>query len=476
MLAAVAFIFYDQALKWTAVITLLYVILGAMSVLIYYQLGRGRVLRWEARDWASMSAQADGMLDGEVHHIVLLPNYNEPIEMLEQTLASLAAQHNARAAISVVMAMEAAEEGARGKAQWLAAAFGSAFAHFLVTLHPPGLPGETPGKGSNLAWAIRTARRVLIEQYGIPTEHCTLTSLDADARLHRQYFAALGARFAADPARYHRFWQAPLSWHSNVQQLCAPVQMVTSLSSVHFWASLANPFRQTFPLSTYSLSLRLAEEAGYWDPAVISEDWHMYLRAFFATQGAVSVETIYLPTVAEALEGQGLWEGMVNRYRQTVRHAWGAEEFGTFLRHSALTPGISWIKTLRHGASLLHDHVAGPVGLAVILLALLASALTPADPLSLLVAGLYGSLAAGFGLMWLFDAWYYPEPPGGRRMFGWLPGLMSWLLLPLVFFTLNALPAIQAQTRLLLGMPARFAQTPRGVAEIEEGEAAIAGD
>ena len=37
-----------------------------------------------------------------------------------------------------------------------------------------------------------------------------------------------------------------------------------------------------------ALSLQLAVQAGYWDPHVISEDYHMYLKCFFAT-GAVFV-------------------------------------------------------------------------------------------------------------------------------------------------------------------------------------------
>ena len=52
---------------------------------------------------------------------------------------------------------------------------------------------------------------------------------------------------------------------------------------------MANPLHYKLPFAVYSLALDLAVEAKYWDPAVIPEDWHMFLR--WLPRG-YSVETI----------------------------------------------------------------------------------------------------------------------------------------------------------------------------------------
>ena len=43
-------------------------------------------------------------------------------------------------------------------------------------------------------------------------------------------------------------------------------------------AELGNPLASPFPLAVYSVPLKLASAAKYWDPTVIPEDWHMYFR------------------------------------------------------------------------------------------------------------------------------------------------------------------------------------------------------
>src|SRR5690606_35771416 len=85
-------------------------------------------------------------------HLVIVPNYKEDEENLARTLASLAAQGNASQLV-VVLAMEAREVRAADKAQRLIDRFAPSFGLLVATFHPEGLPGDTPGKGSNEAWA-----------------------------------------------------------------------------------------------------------------------------------------------------------------------------------------------------------------------------------------------------------------------------------------------------------------------------------
>ncbi len=134
-----------------------------------------------------------------VHHLVVVPNFNEPEDILSRTLQSLAVQAGARQNMTVVLGMEAREPEARDKAEALLARYKGSFYGMLATFHPSDLPGEAPGKGTNETWAVRRAREELVERLGIPPEQIVVTVIDSDSILHPCYFAELTRQFAADP-------------------------------------------------------------------------------------------------------------------------------------------------------------------------------------------------------------------------------------------------------------------------------------
>jgi hypothetical protein len=94
------------------------------------------------------------------------------------------------------------------------------------------------------------------------------------------------------------------------------------------------------PTSVYSLPLVLAEKVGGWDgdPTAIGEDMHMLLKCYFETGGDIITHVIHSPASQcniEAGEGEG-WRRAVAtgfaRYRQALRHMWGALDTGFAVR------------------------------------------------------------------------------------------------------------------------------------------------
>ncbi len=78
----------------------------------------------------------------KVHHLVVIPNFDEPQDVLSRTLQSLAAQEGARHNITVVLGMEEREPNAGAKATTLLAMHKGSFFSILATFHPADLPGE----------------------------------------------------------------------------------------------------------------------------------------------------------------------------------------------------------------------------------------------------------------------------------------------------------------------------------------------
>lgn len=98
----------------------------------------------------------------------------------------------------------------------------------------------------------------------------------------------------------------------------------------------------TIPTSVYSLPLVLAEKVGGWDgdPTAIGEDMHMLLKCYFQTGGDIISRVIYTPASqcnVSSNDGEGWRRSLATcmaRYRQALRHMWGALDTGFAVRQS----------------------------------------------------------------------------------------------------------------------------------------------
>lgn len=82
--------------------------------------------------------------------------------------------------------MEASELNYEIKANSLTEYFKDSFLKFIVTAHPADIPGETRGKGSNVAFAARHGCSQMIQQ-GIDRRRVILTVSDSDSSIPELY-------------------------------------------------------------------------------------------------------------------------------------------------------------------------------------------------------------------------------------------------------------------------------------------------
>ena len=199
--------------------------------------------------------------------------------------------------------MEAAEDGCIEKAECLQREFAGRFKHIYYTVHPRGLPSEMQCKSANEAWAARWIKRRLVDELGYDLDHILVTTMDADTLWHPNHFYALTYLFAINPDRHLRFWQGQIRYHSNVWEISPPMRLLNAYSTALELGYLGGAWWMLMPMSSYSLSLRLLDTSGYWDSDVIADEWHMFVKAFFARNGEVKVERVFLPFLAQATTG-----------------------------------------------------------------------------------------------------------------------------------------------------------------------------
>jgi len=268
----------------------------------------------------------------EVIHFVILPNYKEDYAILKEAVMSIASCGIARRQICLVLGMEEREVGGSQKAEKLLEEVRDLFRLVIYTNHPPGIPGEEPGKSSNTRWAYERLIQNHIPKEGMDLRQIVFTVADADSEFHKEYFTALTYAYltAPDDVRHCTIWQAPIIHYKNYHSQPAVLRLASLFTSQHELAQLADPAATRFPYSTYSISGVLAYGVDGWDPDWISEDWHMCCKCFCATFGELIVSPIFLPVLNYAPEGDSWCETMWARYTQAKRHALGVSEIVYF--------------------------------------------------------------------------------------------------------------------------------------------------
>jgi len=452
--------------------------IGRMCVTTVFALIGERKI-WEARhtDWIAGEDEPGvfGFAPADVRHLVIVPTYKEPIEIISRTIEALAAQHRANERLVVVLGMEEREPDSRAKADGLIETYGTSFLHMMATIHPGNIVGEEPGKSSNEAWAARRARSE-IDRLDIDPSLCTITSCDADSVLDPMYFSAVARSFASEERRHYSFWQAPLFFYNNIWQVPAPVRFTTWMQHAVQIAELSMPRFDSLPISTYTLSLDLCERCGYWDPAVIPEDWHAYLSALFETGEEIKTHSIFLPTFGDATDGDGWRDAVKNRFEQLKRHSWGAEDVGYVYAQMQRKHG--WrSSTLFRFTQVLHDHTMRTTGWVFLTSVYVLSAyfsrlhwydlgwrMSVAQNLIFLnVLFTVGTVVMITSIV--LELWRCPPPDGVSKLRTATEIIFLWFLLPALGFILGMLPALEAQTRLMLGVPLGYKVTPKRFAD-----------
>jgi len=426
---------------WTAV----------LSLLGYYRLKAAQQFDW--------LAEAKSFLDwNRIHHIVVIPTYKEPLHILRRTLNGLKKQTFPRKSLTIILSFEKREgKEAKEKALKLKEEFKRVFGNLLITFHPD-LPGEVKGKSSNIAWAGKIAKKKVVDEQGINIDYVTITSNDADAILHPQYYAYLTFSFLDNPQRYTKIWQSAIQFYNNIWKLPAITRAYNRVSSVVQTGILLRKDR-LMNFSTYTISLKLVDKIGYWDTDVIPEDYRMFFKAFYATKGKVEVEPIFLPAYCDAAESTSFWKTVVNQYEQIKRWAWGVSDDSYIIYKWLTVPKMPfWEKSIR-GMYVIKDHVLWPVNWFVITLGANIPPLLNKEFNRTIIGKTLPQVSSGILtlslvalLVIIFIDWQQkPKPPKeiGRLKRFFSP--FEFILLPIAGFLFTALPGLSAHTRLMLG-------------------------
>lgn len=395
----------------------------------------------------------------DVYHVIMLPNATEGAEVIEPAIEAIYKSNYPKDKVIILLAMEEREPQQRrdAKEKILRDKYGDKFYDFLVTVHKVA-DGEMKCKASNTTYAAKQLKQYL-EKKNILLENVILSNFDCDTQVHPQYLAALTYAYVTEPNRLRRAYQPLPMYHNTLWDTIAAVRIIVTGSSFwHMVESMRPDHMVTF--SSHSEPFKTIVEVGYWPVNVISEDSLIYWKAYVYYDGDYQVKPIYLPVSLDAVLGVNYWHTIKNQYKQKRRWAYGIENLPLLARAFRQTPKISRFKKFKYMFQMAEGHHSWAT--ASFILALLGwlplilggerfNETTLAHNLPYITRYLMTLAMIGLVVSMFLSFLLLPPRPKRYSRKRYIFMFLQWFLAPVTAPTLGALPAIDAQTRIMLG-------------------------
>jgi cellulose synthase/poly-beta-1,6-N-acetylglucosamine synthase-like glycosyltransferase len=417
----------------------------------------------------------------DIYHLIILPMYNEPYEVVRESFQALTAINYPKDKCIVVLALE--EKGgvaAQETGKRIEQEYGNTFHTLLITTHPANLPGEIPGKGSNEAWAGSQVKTQVIDRLSLNYKKILVSVFDVDTQVLPEYFGRLVYVFLTAPDPLRAIYQPVPLFTNNIHEV-QPFARVVSFSCT-FWQMMqqSRPERLT-SFSSQSIPFQTLVDIGFWQRNIVSEDSRIFWQGYFTYHSDFRVEPLFFPVSMDAPVAPTFFGTLKNIYKQQRRWAWGAENVPFLLQGFAEDKKISkrkrWYWTFN---AIEGYHSWATNSLMIFALGWLPLFLGGRHFGSLLLAynlpritRLIISLSmigvASSAIMALF---LLPPKRDGISASDYLIYFFQWLLMPFTLVAFGAIPGIEAQTRLMLGGKYRlgFWVTPKTRKAIIPGE------
>ncbi|MBU0624796.1 glycosyltransferase family 2 protein [Patescibacteria group bacterium] len=419
-------------------------------------------------DWLALAKDQPGFAD--TYHLILLPTYKEGLEILRGTLNSLvASSYPVQEKMMVVLGGEEPDrKNFERIATQLQQEFAGRFFQLEFTVHPHNVPGDLVGKGSNVHFMGHRVKE-LVDSLGLRYDQVIVSSFDCDTVVHEHYFSCVTYKYLTHPTPTRASYQ-PVALFNNNAWEASPVVRV-AISGTTFWlmSELIRPERM-FTFSSHSMSMQALVDVGFWERDIVTEDSRIFLQCSLHYDGDYSVVPIYTPVSMDMVQAETHWRSLVNFYKQQRRWAYGVEHFPYLIRRFHENPRFPLRKKIFYLFTLVEGMYSWATAPLLIFLLGYLPLWLAAEPvrvnvfyqntphvlealMRLAMVGVFVSAFIGLALL--------PPRPRSRGRWQILIMILQWVMVPVTFVLFGSIPAIDAQTRLMLGKYLGFEVTEK---------------
>jgi len=407
----------------------------------------------------------------DVIHLVVFPIAFEGYEVIEQSVRAIAECPYPQKNMIILMTIEE-----RGGERVLEAAkkvkseYENKFRNIFLTVHPDGILGEIKGKGSNQAWAAEQIKTQLIDKEGIDYDKILVSIFDIDTIIYPLYFHCLTYIFLTVEDPYRASYQPVPVYHNNVWQASFFARL--SAASNTFWQMMQQI--RTEKLATYSshsMTWRTLVEIGFWSKTMVSEDSRIFWHCFCYYDGDYRVEPMYYKVSMDITMDETAFMTAKNLYKQQRRWGWGVENipyliFNVIKRWDKIDHkkaiGRIFVQIYGFHSWATNALIIAFIGWMPMLLggdkfnATVLSTNLPVVSRTLMTFAMFGLFLSA-----ILSTILLPKRPKGYSIFKLMLMPFQWIVLPISIIIFGAFPALEAQTRLMLGKYMGFFVTPK---------------
>jgi len=469
----ILFIFCWQKPIWVAIFAIIFDLFWLLRILyrsFLLRSGYKKMKEHEKIDWLKKIKEIKTKNWRDYYHLVVLPMYEEPLEIIRDSFLSLKNSDYSKDRLIIVLA---AEERAREQVQETIEAikkeFGNVFFKLLITWHPSDLPGEIAGKGSNEAWAAKTAKQEIIDSLRIPYENVIFSSFDVDTVVFPKYFSCLSFHYLTSEKPTRSSFQPIPLFINNIWHVPIPSR-IFSFSST-FWNTMnqASP-ENMITFSSHSMSFKALVDVGFRQTNVVSDDSRIFWQCFLKYNGDYKVEPLYYPVSMDAVVSKSYFKTVKNVYKQQRRWAYGVMEIPYILFGFLKNKKIPFGKKLRFGFNAIEGHWSWATASFIIFFLgwlplvlggqvfneTLISYNLPRMLRNILAIAMVGLISSAY-----FSIILLPPKPPNYGKYKYLALALEWLIVPIVMIIFTPIPALDAQSRLILGKYMGFLPTEK---------------
>jgi hypothetical protein len=404
----------------------------------------------------------------DYYHVVLFPYVDEGPEVLQTSLASLVAVNFPKDRIIAVLATEErAGQPAAQTAATIKERFGDKFFKFFVTVHPDGLAGEIKGKSANASWAVQSIMPEL-EKLGIEIDQVLISNFDSDTMTHPQYFSRVMYEFLTAEKPYRTSYQPIAVYNNNIWDSPAFIRVVSVSNTFWQFIESSRPNRlRTF--SSHTMTLRALTEIGFWRKDLINEDGFVFWQCYLRYEGDYRVVPLLISISLDTCLADTYKQTLINQYKQKRRWSYNVEYYPTLMPALIKSKAPLWDKSYK-----IFQYVEGNYNWATASIVISALGWLP-----LFIGGdKFGQTVVASNLPFMtrilmttatifliFSVYInmYLLPPRPAKYTKWrtVSMYLQWVFVPIISVFFGSLPAVESQTRLMLGQYMEFWVTPK---------------
>ena len=409
-------------------------------------------------DWIRELEELPGRNWKEIYHLVILPMYKEGLEIVEPTIKSLLEGNYPKNKIMVVLAVEErAKEFSLSVVEKIEKEYGNKFLKFITTLHPKDILGEIAGKGSNVAYSLKGAKK-MVDDLKIPYENIIVSNFDIDTKPYPQYFAVLTWNYLTCEKPLKSSYQPVPVYNNNIWQ--APAFSRVIATSGTFWQMMQQERpEQLVSYSSHAIPFKVLMEVGY-PSNIVSDDSRIFWKSYLVNDGNYKIVPLYYPVSMDAVMADNIFKTAINQYKQQRRWAWGCVEIPYLLFGFLKNKKILLKEKIRNTFTILDGYWSWATSALLIFFLGWLPLMLGGDnfQISLLSYNLpkitsYIMTAAMVGMIISAILSLLILPPKPKKFGKWkkLSMVLQWALLPVTLILFGTFPSLDAQLRLFLG-------------------------